>query len=291
MSTDTTPAVRLTSALADNTGYLLRRAYVRAASCAGEALPAPTRLRDVLVLSMLEDAGPLSQQRLAELSGVNRTIVVKLIDSLEDRGLVARDRNPADRRSYALVPTAAGRAALAALQPAIDRGEERLTAELSAGERRRLNELLGTLLTEAGSYLVGPLVERTGYLLSRAHVAIRARAAEALAPLSVEPRHFGVLSVLAEVQPCSQQQLATELGISAPVALQFVDELEDAGLVRRVRNAADRRAYDLTLTAKGDGLLRAAQKAAAALERQLTANLGQPAGQELRRLLSKLLTG
>src|SRR5579875_1135615 len=111
MSADTT-APRPT-ALAGYTGYLLRRAYVRAAECVQQSLPAPNRLRDILILSMLEERAPISQQRLAELTGVNRTIVVKLIDDLEHRGLVARTRNPTDRRSYALAVTPAGRKALA----------------------------------------------------------------------------------------------------------------------------------------------------------------------------------
>src|SRR4051812_23726104 len=126
MSADTTgSAAPASTALTCYTGYLLRRAHVRAADCVKESLPASNRLRDILILSMLEERAPISQQQLAELTGVNRTIVVKLIDDLEDRGLVDRSRNPADRRSYALQPTAAGRKALAGLQPAVDRGEAR----------------------------------------------------------------------------------------------------------------------------------------------------------------------
>jgi DNA-binding MarR family transcriptional regulator len=277
------------TALAGYTGYLLRRAYVRAADCAKESLPAPNRLRDILILSMLEERAPISQQRLAELTGVNRTIVVKLIDDLENRGLVVRTRNPADRRSYALEATAAGRKALAGLQPAVDQGEARLTAGLSAGERTRLNELLNSLLADAGTYLVESLIDRTGYLVNRAHYWLRTRAIDVLAPLSVEPRHFGALIILAEQQPCSQQQLATALGISAPVALELIDELEAGGLVQRARNAADRRAYDLTLTKDGKTRLANARDAVTVIQQELAVKLGAKADGELRGLLTKLL--
>lgn len=292
MSADTTGSgpIRPT-ALTGYTGYLLRRAYVRAADCAKESLPAPNRSRDILILSMLEERAPISQQQLAELTGVNRTIVVKLIDDLEQRGLVARTRNPADRRSYALQVTPAGRKALAGLQPAVDQGEARFTAGLSTGERTRLNELLNSLLADAGTYLVESLIDRTGYLVNRAHYWLRTRAIEVLAPLAVEPRHFGVLVILAEQQPCSQQQLATALGISAPVALEIVDEMERSGLVHRERNSADRRAYDLTLTDQGEARLANARKAVIPVQRELAEKLGPKADRELRRLLTKLLGG
>ncbi|HEX3814586.1 MAG TPA: MarR family transcriptional regulator [Mycobacteriales bacterium] len=280
---------RLPGALTGYTGFLVRRAYIQAMEAAHATLPPPNHTRDVLILALLDERGPLSQQQLAELTGVNRTIIVKLIDGLEDRGFVTRARNPADRRSYALQPTAAGRAALRALQPAVDRGEERFTAGLSAAERGRLNQLLGSLLADAGGYLVESLLNRTGYLVNRAHYWLRGRAVEALAPLSVDPRHFGVLAILDSRQPCSQQQLAGELGISAPAALELVDELERDGLVRRTRNSTDRRAYDLQLTDEGQERLGAAREAVASISTELVARLGRTADRELRELLAKLL--
>jgi DNA-binding MarR family transcriptional regulator len=288
MSKQTNPGFpRLSSALTGYTGYLLRRAYVQAVECAQATLPAPNRVRDIVILALLDERGPLSQQQLSEITGVNRTIVVKLIDGLEKRGFVSRTRNPADRRSYALLPTKAGQAALREWQPAVDRGEARFTASLSAAERARLNQLLGSLLT--GTELIESLIDRTGYLVNRAHVWLRSRAIEALAPLKLEPRHFGVLAILDARQPCSQQQLATELGISAPAALELVDELEDTGLIRRTRNAHDRRAYDLTLTEDGAARLNDAREAVTTVHGQLIANIGRKADLELRELLGKLL--
>lgn len=282
-------APRLPGALTGYTGYLVRRAYVQALECAQAALPQPHHVRDVLILALLVERGPLSQQQLADLTGVNRTIVVKLIDVLEDRGFVTRARNPTDRRSYALQPTAAGLAALRTLQPAVERGDDRFTSGLSAAERARLNQILGSLLADAGGYLVESLLNRTGYLVNRAHHWLRGRAVDALAPLSVDPRHFGVLAILDVRQPCSQQQLAAELGISPPAALELIDELESAGLVRRTRNPLDRRAYDLRLTGDGQDRLGAAREAVAAISKELVATLGRTADRELRELLAKLL--
>ena len=59
------------------------------------------------MLATLQAVGPLSQQQLAKGLNVNRTVMVKLIDGLEARGLVERVRNPDDRRAYLLHPDAA----------------------------------------------------------------------------------------------------------------------------------------------------------------------------------------
>src|SRR5579871_718511 len=54
----------------------------------------------------------LSQQALGEKLGVFPSRLVQLLDDLEKRGLVERRDNPADRRSYALYLTDAGRQTL-----------------------------------------------------------------------------------------------------------------------------------------------------------------------------------
>ena len=53
--------------------------------------------------------------------------MVKLIDSLEARGLVERVRNPTDRRAYALHPTRAGLESMAEMLPRMDRAAAELT--------------------------------------------------------------------------------------------------------------------------------------------------------------------
>jgi DNA-binding MarR family transcriptional regulator len=115
------------------------------------------------------------------------------------------------------------------------------------------------------------------------------RATAALQPLGLSPRDFGVLAALATAQPCSQQRLAAIMGVSAPAALAFVDELESAGLVSRRRNETDRRAYDLTLTEKGTAVLDQARSVALELQATITRTLGPGADQDLRDLLGKVI--
>src|SRR4051812_14784797 len=114
----------LEPALTGYTGYLLFRAFTRAEACGIAAMPAGRHPRDLAILSTLADSGPVSQARLSELLRINRTIMVKLVDGLEQAGLVRRERDPADRRRYALVLTAEGEAARAAMHRAAAGGEE-----------------------------------------------------------------------------------------------------------------------------------------------------------------------
>src|SRR5207237_10885945 len=126
---------------------------------------------------------------------------------------------------------------------------------LSAAEGAQWRRRLPTLLGGDSAIELSTLSLRTGYLISHAHRRLREWAEERLSPLGLHPRDFGVLSILDSDAPCSQNHLASRLGISPPAALGFVDGLEARGLVVRHRREDDRRAYDLTLTDDGRATL------------------------------------
>jgi DNA-binding MarR family transcriptional regulator len=65
-----------------------------------------------------------------------------------------------------------------------------------------------------------------------------------------------VLRMLSELGPCSMVTLAKEQGMTAPGMTMVVDKLEQAGLARRVRSDADRRAINVAITGKGGGKLK-----------------------------------
>jgi DNA-binding MarR family transcriptional regulator len=92
----------------------------------------------------------LSQQALGELIGLNPTRMVFLVDELEQRGLVERRRNTADRRSYALYLTPQGRDTLQQVQAAGSRHQDEIGASLTQAERSQLASLLRRLATEQG---------------------------------------------------------------------------------------------------------------------------------------------
>jgi len=272
------------------TGFLLRRAYVisreHAQACIGE----DTTVREVPALTLIRDDPGLSQRRLGELLDLNRTTTGKLIDTLEAKGLLVRERHLNDRRSYALRLTEEGRSALSELHRSLDRGEAHLTRTLSRQECERLTDELRLLLTDDATVSIQGLGTRCGYLIARAHRLMFHRATTALEPLGITPRDFGMLSALAVAQPCSQQRLAAIMGISAPAVLAFVDELELAGLVSRRRKESDRRAYDITLTEQGTATLAGARGVARELQAAIATTLGPDADEDLRDLLAKVTT-
>lgn len=275
---------QLSPVLSRYTNYLMRRAFARANRLSLETVSGGAHPRDYLVLGVLAEKNAYSQQDLVERLGINRTVMVKLIDRLEDAGCVVRSRNPTDRRSYVLSLTPQGRQAMTDMGPAISHGDDRLTAPLSAQERRRLPELLRPLLPG----LDETPEQRTAYLIAQAHHALRRRADDALAELGVAARHFGALAVLEELGPCPQQQLAAQLGVTEASAVPIVDDLEQQGLVTRARNPADRRQYALELTPAGRDRFTAARSVFDGLQAELRGVLGAEGDAELRRLLAKL---
>jgi DNA-binding MarR family transcriptional regulator len=92
----------------------------------------------------------LSQQALGELIGLNPTRMVFVIDELEERGLVERRRNAADRRSYALYLTPKGHDTLRDVQDYGSRHQDEIGASLTWAERVELTSLLRRLAAEQG---------------------------------------------------------------------------------------------------------------------------------------------
>ncbi|MEU4326295.1 MarR family winged helix-turn-helix transcriptional regulator [Nonomuraea dietziae] len=243
-----------------------------------------SRSRDFVALDVLADQDGLSQQDLSERLGLNRTLMVRLIDRLEEAGHVTRARNPLNRRSYVLSLTDSGRRALGEMREAASAHDAQVTAVLTPAERRRLNELLGTLLPEPS-----PL-QSTEHLVAQAHYRLRRLGDAQLAGTGLRTRHFGPLAGLDALAPCPQQQLAQYLRITEPAAAEVVEELVQAGLVVRGRDPHDRRRYALELTDLGRQRLEEARDAQITIHARIRDLLGGPEPeQELRELLRKLV--
>jgi DNA-binding MarR family transcriptional regulator len=128
--------------------------------------------------------------------------------------------------------------------------------------------------------------ERIGQLLFVATQAAQTLATDQLQPLGLSARGWGVLSTLAESGPLTQIELAIALAIDRTAMVYLLDELEQSGLVERVRNPDDRRSFLIHLT--GDGQ-RTQRNAAAALAGAADTLL-RPLDPEERGLLRTLLT-
>ena len=81
-----------------------------------------------------EAKGALSQRELAALAGVEASTLVRLIDILADRGLVARRPHPTDRRTNLIVLTTAGRRTLAEIRALLAEAEGDMLSSLGEDE-------------------------------------------------------------------------------------------------------------------------------------------------------------
>ena len=117
----------------------------------GERLaPLGVEPRHVGMLTRLAANEGRSQQAIGELIGLNPTQMVFLVDELEDRGFVERRRNPADRRSYGLFLTGAGRDMLTKVREVARAHQADLGSALSRPEREQLTSLLRKLAAAQG---------------------------------------------------------------------------------------------------------------------------------------------
>ena len=94
---------------------------------------------------LLIEANPgVPQGQLAQAVRLDRSTMVGVVDSLEERGLIERRRGE-DRRTNGIWLTRAGRVLAARLRRRIERHEDRVAVRLSRAERAQLLALLEKL--------------------------------------------------------------------------------------------------------------------------------------------------
>jgi DNA-binding MarR family transcriptional regulator len=130
----------------DRVPFLLYRASQISHSLANEMLAEmELSARQVGILTMVTELEPMTQKSLADALRIDRTTMVTLLDDLEDKGYVARQRHPRDRRAFLVQPTDSGRAAKVAAVGILDEQQRRFLAPLTPAERAQLSALLTRL--------------------------------------------------------------------------------------------------------------------------------------------------
>jgi DNA-binding MarR family transcriptional regulator len=107
-------------------------------------------LRLLGALSYIDDhEGCVQQQELAEAFCMDANNVVLVLNELEERGFVARRRDPSDRRRHQVELTSAGKRALAKAEHAQESVEDEVLRALEPAERAILRQLLVRALNGA----------------------------------------------------------------------------------------------------------------------------------------------
>jgi MarR family transcriptional regulator, organic hydroperoxide resistance regulator len=102
-----------------------------------------------IVLLSLSEEPIRTQAALADAIKADRTRIIDVLDDLQDRGLISRRPDPADRRARLLSLTAAGRKLRDTAQAEIQAREERLLALLEPDTRAAFLDALRQLSNPA----------------------------------------------------------------------------------------------------------------------------------------------
>ncbi|MEA2635472.1 MAG: hypothetical protein QOJ33_2037 [Chloroflexota bacterium] len=104
--------------------------------------PGGLRPRHLIALKLLSEQGPASQQALADSLSLDPSNVVGLLNELEERQLITRRRDSADRRRHIVELSPRGGSELCNAYERLRRVDDDLLSALRTKERAMLYDLL-----------------------------------------------------------------------------------------------------------------------------------------------------
>ncbi|WP_396822783.1 MarR family winged helix-turn-helix transcriptional regulator [Mycetocola sp. BIGb0189] len=111
------------------------------------AQPGDITHRQLLALTLLKERGDLAQQDITRVFGLDASNVVGLLNEMEERGLILRRRDDADRRRHIVALTDEGALVLDKTFTRLASIEDELLHSLSPQDRETLHLLLLRVIT------------------------------------------------------------------------------------------------------------------------------------------------
>src|SRR5580692_2275585 len=140
------PIQAIAKELAQSSGYLLTalgQSFKEQAVARAEQ--AGFELYDYTLLAIVGEGARATQATIAEAMMLDPSRLVALLDSLEERGLVLRQRDPQDRRRHVVSITGSGLVELERLRAVLNELEDEFFAPLDAAGRAALFPMLVAL--------------------------------------------------------------------------------------------------------------------------------------------------
>ncbi|MFN3655956.1 MAG: MarR family winged helix-turn-helix transcriptional regulator [Pseudolabrys sp.] len=134
-----------------------------------------------------------------------------------------------------------------------------------------------------------PKAESIGYLARYAHRAFVKALAHELETHAILSAQWSVLRVLWETEGLTQVELADRMRVEKASLTAVLGGMARAGLIRRARNAKDRRKINITLTARGRALKDEILPYAGRINRRATRGMSRREVERLRELLGRLI--
>ena len=132
------------------------------------------------------------------------------------------------------------------------------------------------------------LVNSTLFLIKKLGMTAKEQSLEAYEAAGLHPYHHAILALLDEGERETQGQIADALGYDRGQLVGLLDELEEAGLVERRRDANDRRRHVVQMTPAGKKALAKLRTVSKRLEQEFLSPLAEADREALHALLLSL---
>ncbi len=149
-----------------------------------------------------------------------------------------------------------------------------------------MNQIVTT--TPTAQRLPEELVSSAMFLLKRLGMAAKSETIEAYEGTGLHPYHHAILALLDEGTTETQGAIGEALGYDKGQLVGMLDDLEEAGLIERTRDPADRRRHVVQMTREGRAALGRLRRLSARIEEEFMAPLSADERAQLHALLLRL---
>jgi MarR family transcriptional regulator, transcriptional regulator for hemolysin len=235
----------------------------------------------------------IGQSDLADLLGISRAPLGKLVDKLESEKLIERISSATDRRSKKLRITKTGKPIANQIRRRLLKFQDQLLLELDPESRHSLLLGLNAVYEELSGQSVEELIpgdEKPSLMLLIAIISrLNSRNFDLqLRRLGFTRNQWLVLVAISREEGLQQSQLARELNMHKAALGNLIDDLENHNRVHRRSAPQDRRAHELYLSDECKSGMQALIAEFEAMHEQAVQSLGQRQRQQLSKSLDSI---